>query len=145
MRAMTEALYNRIDAIEQFAADVAHEIKNPLTSLKSAVETLRRATPEQAARLLSVIEQDVGRVNRLVTDISDASRLDAELSRPRPSRPISSRSPTPSPRSMPAPRPTARKARLRLCASPSKPDQGSLKGGFTVRVLKVPWARCCGI
>jgi two-component system sensor histidine kinase ChvG len=79
--AMTDALYDRIDAIEQFAADVAHEIKNPLTSLKSAVETMRRATPEQRERLMAVIEDDVNRVNRLVTDISDASRLDAELAR----------------------------------------------------------------
>jgi two-component system sensor histidine kinase ChvG len=78
---MTAALYDRIDSIEQFAADVAHEIKNPLTSLKSAVETMRRATPEQRDRLLGVIEDDVTRVNRLVTDISDASRLDAELAR----------------------------------------------------------------
>jgi two-component system sensor histidine kinase ChvG len=81
LQAMTGALYDRIDAIEQFAADVAHEIKNPLTSLKSAVETMRRATPEQRERLMAVIEDDVGRVNRLVTDISDASRLDAELAR----------------------------------------------------------------
>ncbi len=83
MRAMTDALYDRMDAIERFAADVAHEIKNPLTSLKSAVETMRKATPEQRERLMEVIEQDVGRVNRLVTDISDASRLDAELARQR--------------------------------------------------------------
>lgn len=81
LNAMTGALYDRIDAIEQFAADVAHEIKNPLTSLKSAVETMRRANPEQQQRLLAVIEDDVTRMNRLVTDISDASRLDAELAR----------------------------------------------------------------
>lgn len=81
LQEMTEALYDRIDAIEQFAADVAHEIKNPLTSLKSAVETMRRATPEQQKRLMAVIEDDVARVNRLVSDISDASRLDAELAR----------------------------------------------------------------
>ncbi|MCC6920267.1 MAG: stimulus-sensing domain-containing protein [Alphaproteobacteria bacterium] len=81
LTAMTGALYDRIDAIEQFAADVAHEIKNPLTSLKSAVETMRRATPEQRERLMAVIEDDVRRVNRLVSDISDASRLDAELAR----------------------------------------------------------------
>lgn len=81
VKAMTGALYDRIDAIEQFAADVAHEIKNPLTSLKSAVETMRRATPEQRERLLAIIEDDVLRVNRLVSDISDASRLDAELAR----------------------------------------------------------------
>lgn len=82
LRRMTEALYERIDAIESFAADVAHEIKNPLTSLRSAVETLRIAkTPEMQERLLTVIQQDVGRLDRLVTDISNASRLDAELTR----------------------------------------------------------------
>jgi len=81
LNSMTHALYDRIDAIEQFAADVAHEIKNPLTSLKSAVETMRKATPEQRERLMEVIEDDVTRMNRLVSDISDASRLDAELAR----------------------------------------------------------------
>lgn len=82
LRRMTAALYERIDAIETFAADVAHEIKNPLTSLRSAVETLGIAkTPEMRARLLSVIQKDVGRLDRLVTDISNASRLDAELNR----------------------------------------------------------------
>ncbi|MEM7267744.1 MAG: stimulus-sensing domain-containing protein [Pseudomonadota bacterium] len=82
LRRMTEALYDRIDAIESFAADVAHEIKNPLTSLRSAVETMRIAkTPEMQARLLQVIEKDVARLDRLVTDISNASRLDAELVR----------------------------------------------------------------
>lgn len=79
---MTEAMYNRIDAIESFAADVAHEIKNPLTSLKSAVETLDLArTDEQRARLEAVIRHDVERIDRLLSDISNASRLDAELSR----------------------------------------------------------------
>ena len=82
LRRMTEALYDRIDAIETFAADVAHEIKNPLTSLRSAVETLRIArTPEMQERLLNVIQKDVSRLDRLVTDISNASRLDAELVR----------------------------------------------------------------
>jgi two-component system sensor histidine kinase ChvG len=82
LRHMTGALYGRLDAIERFAADVAHEIKNPLTSLRSAVETLRRApTPELRDRLLAVIEHDVRRLDRLVTDISNASRLDAELAR----------------------------------------------------------------
>ncbi|TVQ57316.1 MAG: HAMP domain-containing protein [Rhodobacteraceae bacterium] len=82
LRRMTAALYGRIDAIERFAADVAHEIKNPLTSLRSAVETLRRArTPEMQEKLLLVIEHDVRRLDRLVTDISNASRLDAELVR----------------------------------------------------------------
>jgi two-component system, OmpR family, sensor histidine kinase ChvG len=82
LRDMTSALYARIDAIGSFAADVAHELKNPLTSLRSAVETLPLAKSEPArARLLAVIEHDVRRLDRLITDISDASRLDAELAR----------------------------------------------------------------
>jgi two-component system sensor histidine kinase ChvG len=79
---MTSALYNRIEAIESFAADVAHELKNPLTSLRSAVETLPLAKSESSRRrLLEVIEHDVRRLDRLISDISDASRLDAELQR----------------------------------------------------------------
>jgi two-component system sensor histidine kinase ChvG len=82
LRDMTDALYNRIEAIEMFAADVAHELKNPLTSLRSAVETLPLARTENSrARLLEVIEHDVKRLDRLISDISDASRLDAELQR----------------------------------------------------------------
>lgn len=82
LRDMTSALYGRIDAIESFAADVSHEIKNPLTSLRSAVETLELAKNDEAKeRLLSIIRDDVGRLDRLITDISDASRLDAELTR----------------------------------------------------------------
>jgi two-component system sensor histidine kinase ChvG len=82
LREMTNALYSRIDAIESFAADVAHELKNPLTSLRSAVETLPLArTEESRARLLAVIHHDVQRLDRLISDISDASRLDAELQR----------------------------------------------------------------
>ena len=80
LRGMVAALYERIDANEQFAADVAHEIKNPLASLRSAVGTLRVAKREdQRERLLNVIEHDVRRLDRLVSDISNASRLDAEL------------------------------------------------------------------
>jgi two-component system sensor histidine kinase ChvG len=79
---MTSALYKRMDAIESFAADVAHELKNPLTSLRSAVETLPIArTDAQRERLLGIIKHDVRRLDRLITDISDASRLDAELAR----------------------------------------------------------------
>jgi two-component system sensor histidine kinase ChvG len=79
---MTSALYSRIDAIERFAADVAHEIKNPLTSLRSAVETLLWAKDSEAReRLTAIIQDDIRRIDRLVTDISDASRLDAELAR----------------------------------------------------------------
>jgi two-component system sensor histidine kinase ChvG len=81
-RDMTSALYNRLDAIEHFAADVAHELKNPLTSLRSAVETLPLAKSETSrARLMEVIQHDVRRLDRLISDISDASRLDAELAR----------------------------------------------------------------
>ncbi|WP_296573192.1 sensor histidine kinase [Phreatobacter sp.] len=82
LRDMTDALYARIEAIERFAADVAHELKNPLTSLRSAVETLPLAKTEASrGRLLEVIQHDVRRLDRLITDISDASRLDAELQR----------------------------------------------------------------
>jgi len=79
---MTEALWRRLDAIERFAADVAHEIKNPLTSLKSAVETAARVQdPARQRKLMQVILDDVSRLDRLIADISDASRIDAELSR----------------------------------------------------------------
>ena len=82
IRDMTNALYNRIDAIEAFAADVSHELKNPLTSLRSAVETLSFVkTDEQRHRLIDIVKHDVRRLDRLITDISDASRLDAELAR----------------------------------------------------------------
>ena len=82
LRTMTNALYRRIEGIERFAADVAHELKNPLTSLRSAVETLPLAKSDQSrARLLEVIQHDVKRLDRLISDISDASRLDAELQR----------------------------------------------------------------
>ena len=80
--AMTRALYDRIDAIESFAADVAHELKNPLTSLKSAVEMMTRARDDAGReKMMGIIRNDVKRIDRLITDISDASRLDAELSR----------------------------------------------------------------
>jgi two-component system sensor histidine kinase ChvG len=82
LRDMTNALYARIEAIESFAADVSHELKNPLTSLRSAVETLPIAKNEGSKqRLMEVIQHDVKRLDRLITDISDASRLDAELAR----------------------------------------------------------------
>jgi two-component system, OmpR family, sensor histidine kinase ChvG len=82
LRDMTNALYRRMEAIESFAADVAHELKNPLTSLRSAVETLPLAKTDQSrARLLAVIEHDVRRLDRLISDVSDASRLDAEMLR----------------------------------------------------------------
>ncbi|WP_269069049.1 sensor histidine kinase [Aurantimonas coralicida] len=82
LRDMTNSLYARMDAIETFAADVSHELKNPLTSLRSAVETLPLArTDASRERLLDIIQHDVRRLDRLITDISDASRLDAELAR----------------------------------------------------------------
>ena len=82
LRDMTQALYRRIDAIESFAADVSHELKNPLTSLRSAVETLPLAkSDESRGRLMEIIQHDVKRLDRLISDISDASRLDAELAR----------------------------------------------------------------
>jgi len=82
LRSMTSGLYDRIDDIANFAADVAHEIKNPLTSLRSATETFEHAkTKEQREKLLGIIQNDVGRMDRLITDISRASRMDAELAR----------------------------------------------------------------
>lgn len=82
LRAMTQAIYARIEAIESFAADVSHELKNPLTSIRSATETLEIATkPEAREKLMGVIKKDVARMDRLITDISNASRLDAELAR----------------------------------------------------------------
>jgi two-component system sensor histidine kinase ChvG len=82
LRSMTSALYGRIEGIERFAADVAHELKNPLTSLRSAVETLPRARrAEDRERLNDIIQHDVRRLDRLISDISNASRLDAELAR----------------------------------------------------------------
>jgi two-component system sensor histidine kinase ChvG len=85
---MTSTLSARMDAIERFAADVSHEIKNPLTSMRSALETFELAPPGSPVRdrLLAILNQDVRRLDRLITDISNASRMDAELSResPRP-------------------------------------------------------------
>jgi two-component system sensor histidine kinase ChvG len=82
LRDMTRALFSRMEATERFAADVAHELKNPLTSLRSAVETLPIARNDiSRGRLLEVIQHDVRRLDRLISDISDASRLDAELAR----------------------------------------------------------------
>src|SRR5579871_412658 len=85
---MTHTLSDRLEAIERFAADVAHEVRNPLTSIRSAVETLELVKDQKSReRLLAILKQDVGRLDRLITDISNASRLDAELSR-EPSRPV---------------------------------------------------------
>jgi two-component system sensor histidine kinase ChvG len=82
LNAMTTALYQRIDEIEVFAADVAHEIKNPLSSLRSAVETMARTKePARQQKLMDIIKDDVGRLDRLISDISYASRIDAALSR----------------------------------------------------------------
>jgi two-component system sensor histidine kinase ChvG len=83
LRSMTEALWQRINTIESFAADVAHELKNPLTSLRSAIEVAARPdlAPDRRARLMAIVVEDIERLNRLISDISDASRLDAELMR----------------------------------------------------------------
>ncbi len=83
LQGMTEALVERIQANEQFAADVAHELKNPLTSIRSAVETADRVKDDPVAteRLRAVIAQDVRRLDRLITDISNASRIEAEMTR----------------------------------------------------------------
>jgi len=82
LRAMTQALHQRMEAIERFAADVSHEIKNPLTSLRSAIETASRVKdPDQQRRLMAIVLQDIQRLDRLITDIAQASRLDAELAR----------------------------------------------------------------
>ena len=79
---MTQALRERMGAIEGFAADVSHEIKNPLASLRSAIETVSRLNdPAKQRRLMGIVLNDVQRLDKLITDISDASRLDAELSR----------------------------------------------------------------
>jgi len=84
LESSAQALWARMDAIEKFAADVSHEIKNPLSSIRSAIETLTRVEdPARASRLLAIITQDVQRLDRLISDISDSSRLDAELSRSR--------------------------------------------------------------
>ncbi len=82
LREMTQALWDRMDSIERFAADVAHEMKNPLTSLKSAVETASVVKKDKdRAKLMEIITHDIERMDRLISDISNASRLDAELSR----------------------------------------------------------------
>lgn len=83
LRSMTDALWQRINTIESFAADVAHELKNPLTSLRSAIEMAARPNldPERREKLMAIVMDDINRLNRLISDISDASRLDAELMR----------------------------------------------------------------
>ena len=82
LREMTDALYGRLDAVEAFAADVAHEIRNPLSSIRSAVEVLPKTEDaERRAKLLSIINADVRRLDRLINDISDASRIGAEMAR----------------------------------------------------------------
>ena len=82
LRDLTSELWARLDAIEGFAADVSHEIKNPLSSVRSAVETAAKVSdPKRQKKLMEVIQHDVKRLDRLITDISNASRLDAELAR----------------------------------------------------------------
>jgi two-component system sensor histidine kinase ChvG len=88
LAATAQALWARMDAIERFAADVAHEIKNPLSSIRSAIDTIKRVEdPRHHGKLLAIIQEDVVRLDRLISDISDASRVDAELSRT-PTHPI---------------------------------------------------------
>lgn len=85
LKAMTDTLHQRLEAIERFAADVSHEIKNPLSSLRSAVDVVGRIEdPEKRAKLLKIIQLDVQRIDRLITDIAAASRVDAELARAEP-------------------------------------------------------------
>jgi two-component system sensor histidine kinase ChvG len=83
LRSMTDALWQRLNAIESFAADVAHELKNPLTSLRSAIEMAARPdlNADHREKLMAIVMDDINRLNRLISDISDASRLDAELMR----------------------------------------------------------------
>ncbi len=82
LRAMTEALHRRVDEIERFAADVSHELKNPLSSLRSAVETIQRVDDQATQRrLYAILDDDIERMDRLISDISAASRFDAEMSR----------------------------------------------------------------
>jgi len=82
LEAMTGALADRIDANERFAADVSHEIKNPLASIRSAVDSARAVTDEERrGKLLGIVAQDVKRLDRLITDISRASRIEAETAR----------------------------------------------------------------
>ena len=89
---MSQSLRQRIDKIEAFAADVTHELKNPLASLRSALDGLDRVEdPELRAQLLTIARDDVGRLDRLISDISEAARTDAELPAPRSSRSISAR------------------------------------------------------
>ena len=80
LRDMTERLLSRINTIDRFAADVAHELKNPLTSLHSAVQSLDQSKSGDREQLMGIIHNDINRLNRLISDISKATRLDAELS-----------------------------------------------------------------
>ena len=130
LEGMTDAQSARIDAIERFAADVAHEIKNPLTSMRSALETLELAPREHPGRdrLMAVLKADVTRLDRLITDIANASRLDAELSRE-------------SPRAVDLARLLADIVELYAAGRPGAPvrlELGEARGGYDVRGREGP-------
>ena len=133
---MTQALYGRMDAIESFAADVAHELKNPLTSLRSAVETLPRVKNEPSRlRLMEIMQHDVRRLDRLISDISDASRLDAEMARVD-SAPVDMAQLVRAVVSMLADSPRSRGVRLKLRDRPPAPAAGAkaFSSSATIRV-----------
>ncbi len=140
LREMTTALYSRLDAIESFAADVAHELKNPLTSLRSALETLPRVQSGQTRdRLIAVMQHDVRRLDRLISDISDASRLDAELARGEAS-PVDLASLLPAVVSMAQESPRSNRARIALDVEPRRgryPETDFLVLGHDSRLAQV--------
>ena len=134
---MTGALYSRIDAIESFAADVAHELKNPLTSLRSAVETLPRVAPGPLQeRLLAVVQHDVKRLDRLISDISDASRLDAELARGE-AKPVDLAALIEAVVSMLADSPRRRGVKLSVTRAGDRPGEPYLVLGYDSRLAQV--------
>ncbi len=135
LRAMTAVLATRLSAIENFAADVAHELKNPLTSLRSAVETAAKIDdPQRQRKLMAVIRDDVDRLDRLLTDIASASRLDAELSRAQAESVDIGK---------------LMEALADFYAPMDAPSRvavmGEIPAGLTVRGSKAVWRKSCGI